>query len=108
MRSPLILLLGLLAACSLSDETFQEKYPDVVCTYYQTCDPPFFPDDCAEEVNGDLPDVDTCTFDQDSAKACLDAIDALQCTGAASNFPPSCAIDTVYDCSGGSTDDTDG
>ena len=115
MRSPRIPALGvllvLLTACSLSDEKFQEDYPDQVCTYYQSCDPPYFPDqaNCVDEQQQDLPEVDTCTFDKDTAKACLDALSGLQCDGAARNFPTSCAIDAVYDCSGGgATDDTDG
>jgi len=103
MRTPLIAMLTQLAACSLSDERFQEDYPDALCTYYQSCDPPFFDDqgECVEEQQEDLPEVESCTFDKDTANACLDALEGRTCEGSARNLPESCDLDTIYDCSGG-------
>lgn len=100
-----VALLGL-SACALSEERYQERAPEAFCTYFQSCDPPFYDSmaDCEDEQAEDLAAPEGCTFDPDAARDCLDGLGSRTCEGSAANQPDACG--RVYDCSG--ADDTDG
>ena len=97
----LFVLATALSACSLSEEKWQDKQPEALCDYYQSCDPPFYADrgGCLEDVLGEQPALGSCDYDPDAAAECLDALAGRTCEGSASNLPSSCS--TVYTCEGG-------
>ncbi|TVQ93853.1 MAG: hypothetical protein EA397_03625 [Deltaproteobacteria bacterium] len=101
-RGFLLCLLTALAACGLSAEAFEERYLDAFCLYQQTCDPPLFTSEerCYEVESRDREDLEGCTLNPDEARACLQALEDLECQGAAVNFPAACHADITHDCAG--------
>jgi hypothetical protein len=88
-----------LVACAYEPADFDEDYATAWCTYQATCDPPFEPTDadCREDLREDPLWDDTCPFDEEQARACIDALDGLICEGPARNFPTEACRD-VYRC----------
>ncbi len=87
-------------SCALDGPRFEEAYLDAFCTYQASCDPPLFRDDaaCRAEEAADREELAACTLDPALARACLDALEALSCEGAALNFPADCQPERTYAC----------
>ena len=88
------------SGCALDAETFEERYLDAFCAYQASCDPPLFQSDdrCREAESIEREDFAACELDPALARACLTAIQELQCEGSAANYPAACQPETTYDC----------
>lgn len=100
--------LSLLGGCGLSASKFSEQYVDGYCTKAVVCGNLNVWDsfeDCVATVGAEQPAAsDTCTFDKDQAKACLDEVETATCDNLA--VLASCAAAFSGDC-GTTTTTTD-
>lgn len=99
----LILAVGL--GCAYDAPRFEEEYLDAFCAYQESCDPPLFTsvEGCFADEAEDREELADCSFDPDRGRACLRDLSALQCQGAAVNFPATCQPEATYTC-GASSD----
>lgn len=112
------LVIGLLVGCGVSEEQWVDDSAKASCKFSKRCDTATFwasydsVDACTDETVDLLHENDeyysTCTFDSDSAKQCLKALNS-SCKSAGSEYEERFApCLTVYDCGGDATDATDG
>lgn len=79
-----------MAGCNYTAEKFSEDFEESFCAFDASCSNPFYGSvaECRNDLQSDR-DTD-CTYDDEQAKACIDALSGLSCEGALANFPPAC------------------
>ncbi len=107
-RTLAILATLTLASC-YSAARFEDQYLDARCDWYTACYPEVYTNvEVCEGQLADERDRSQCELDEEAARACVDAWEALACPDGPSmpDFPSDC--DAVYACPGDETGaDTD-